>query len=395
MHYDDLIKKLFAMGGDHNVKLGLERIYLLLEKLNHPESSLKYIHVAGTNGKGSTCAMISSILKAAGYNVGMYTSPHLVDFRERFQINGKNISKEDLVATYESIQPFLTDQSYFEIITTMAFVYFKNQKVDVVVLEVGLGGRLDATNVIPPGIVAITNIGLEHTKTLGNSIEKIAREKAGIVKSGCTVFTTTEGVAYQTIAKICKDQHVPCIKPKTSAIQPALLGVHQKINAGLAIAAANAFDAKLTDAAIQRGLAKVQWLGRLQWLSKDFLIDATHNAHGAHVLATYLKTLKRKCIIVFGACDDKNVKEMLSLITPFASHVIFTKANIYRAIDPKALLPFVPDAIVEPDVVQAIKKAEQLRGGDEFILFTGSMYLIGEWMVRRNFKYQLLFHRTR
>ncbi|MAE42248.1 hypothetical protein CMO93_00630 [Candidatus Woesearchaeota archaeon] len=182
-------------------KLGLKNMKLLLKKLGNPEKKLKYIHVAGTNGKGSVCAMISSILQEAGYNVGMYTSPHLKKFNERIRINDKLITDKEIVEYYLKVKKHATNQSFFEITTSMMFLYFYDKKVDFVVLETGMGGRLDSTNVIRPLISIITNVAHEHKKFLGNSLRKIAYEKAGIIKNNVPVVTGAKGVALKTIKK--------------------------------------------------------------------------------------------------------------------------------------------------------------------------------------------------
>ncbi len=201
MNYENVLKELYSLDSS-KVKLGLTNIKTLLKKLGNPEKQLKCIHVAGTNGKGSVCAMISSILIDANCKTGMYTSPHLKRFNERIRINDKLISDKEIVRYYLKVKKYVTNQSFFEITTAMAFLYFKEKKVDFAVLEVGLGGRLDATNVVKPLISIITNIELEHTKILGNTLRKIAYEKAGIIKKNVPVITAAQGTALQTIKKI-------------------------------------------------------------------------------------------------------------------------------------------------------------------------------------------------
>ena len=207
MNYSNVIKYLYSLERKKGSKLGLKNIRNLLKKVNNPEKSLKVIHVAGTNGKGSVCAMISSILQEAGCKVGMYTSPHLKDFRDRFLINNKKIIKNDVVKYFLKVKKFIDEQTFFEVITAMAFLYFNDEKVDFLVLEVGLGGRLDATNVVKPLVSVITNIDIEHTDFLGKTLEKITHEKAGIIKKNIPVITGAKGKSLKIIKKVCKKNH--------------------------------------------------------------------------------------------------------------------------------------------------------------------------------------------
>ena len=207
MDYKKVLEELYSL----DIKkwaLGLERIESLLKKLGNPEKNLKCIHVAGTNGKGSVCAMLHSVLMDAGYKVGLYTSPHLKKFNERIRINNALISDKDIVKYYLKVKKQVTNQSFFEITTAMAFLYFRGKNIDFVVLEVGLGGRLDATNVVTPLVSIITNIGLEHTEFLGNTLEKIAYEKAGIIKKNIPTITAAEGIALATIKKISNKKNI-------------------------------------------------------------------------------------------------------------------------------------------------------------------------------------------
>jgi len=210
MEHKKILKYLYSLDSS-KVKLGLKNIKALLKKLGNPEKRLKIIHVAGTNGKGSVCMMISSILQEAGYKVGVYTSPHLKKFNERIRINDRLITDKEILGYYLKIKPKITSQSFFEITTAMAFLYFYEKNVDFAVLEVGLGGRLDATNVANPLASVITNIGLEHTDILGNTIEKIAYEKACIIKRNVPIVTGAEGKALDTIKKTAKKRNAPFV----------------------------------------------------------------------------------------------------------------------------------------------------------------------------------------
>ena len=213
MDYERILKYLYSLESS-KIKLGLENIQALLQKINNPEKELRCIHVAGTNGKGSVCAMLSHILREAGYEVGLYTSPHLKKFNERIRINNKLISDKEIVDYFLKIKPHITNQSFFEITTAIAFLYFKEKHADFVVLETGLGGRLDATNVVVPLVSVITNVGLEHTELLGNTIEKIAFEKAGIIKNKVPVVAGAKGKALEAIKRIAKERNAPLYSVK-------------------------------------------------------------------------------------------------------------------------------------------------------------------------------------
>ncbi|MEK6869330.1 MAG: folylpolyglutamate synthase/dihydrofolate synthase family protein, partial [Nanoarchaeota archaeon] len=285
MDYKNVLDELYSLDVP-KWTLGLDRIESLLKKLGNPEKKLRCIHVAGTNGKGSVCAMISSILTGAGYKVGLYTSPHLKKFNERIRINNKLISDKDIVKYYLKIKKYVTNQSFFEITTAMAFLYFADKKVDFAVLEVGLGGRLDATNVVTPLVSIITNIGLEHTKYLGNTIKKVAYEKAGIIKNNVPVVTAAEGIALAAIKKISNERNsrLYIANKKNANYRIGLKGEFQKLNAAMAIKAIgilkNNYGVKIKKSNVKKGLLNAKWPGRFQFLEKNILVDCAHNPHG-------------------------------------------------------------------------------------------------------------------
>src|SRR3989344_5233586 len=331
-------------------QLGLDRIKRLLQKLGNPQNQLKIIHVAGTNGKGSVCAMISSILQEAGYKVGLYTSPHLVDFKERFLINGKKISEQDVTRLATLIRP-LADEvalessqpTYFEVTTAIAFHYFQEQAVDYAVIEVGLGGRLDATNAIAKPLVSvITNIDLEHTDVLGDTIHEIAFEKSGIIKEGVPVVAHADENAYRVIKRIADSEKVK-IK-RVSKKYTGKIGLHgdfQKINAAVAAEAVKAAKIPLKDAAIKSGIEKVIWPGRIDlrnYSRKRILFDGGHNLAGIKVLLPELKNFEYgRLIVLTSILKDKDYKHMLELLGQHAKLTILTKSTNTRACEPQVL----------------------------------------------------------
>jgi len=365
------------------IKLGLTNINTLLEKLGNPHKDLKVIHVAGTNGKGSVCAMIRAILIESGFKVGMYTSPHLLTFNERIQINNKNITNNEIIELIDKIFPIVkeikkngTEITFFEFVTAMAFQYFKEKNVDICVIEVGMGGRLDATNVVSPLLSIITNISLEHTQWLGNTIEKIAGEKAGIIKEKIPVITGCKGKALEVIKKKCKEKNCKLIIANNQSFETNLLGEHQKSNANIVVATMKEF--KINDDAIKSGLNKVIWPGRLE-LVNNILFDVAHNVDGIKTLKKALKSFNyKKLILVIGISEDKDIKKMLSVITPLADEIIVTKAK-WRGAETKVLKNYIKSAVIEKQKVSdAIKHAISLADKDDLICMTGSIFSVGE-----------------
>ena len=387
MDYKKVLEELYSL----DVKkwtLGLERIESLLKKLGNPEKNLKCIHVAGTNGKGSVCAMISSILIDAGYKVGMYTSPHLKKFNERIGVNNKLISDKDLVKYYLKVKKYATNQSFFEITTAMAFLYFKDKKVDFTLLEVGLGGRLDATNVVVPLVSVITNIGLEHTKYLGNTIEKIAYEKAGIIKKNIPVVTAADGIALATIKKISNERNskLYIVNEKNANCRIGLKGEFQKLNAAMAIKAIevlkNDYGVKIKKSNVKKGLLSAKWPGRFQFIGKNILVDCAHNPHGFRVLAEELGNFNyKKLIIVLGFSNDKDIKSMSKILNPLADKIVLTKSSNERAAEPEKIKKyFNKKSIIIMNPKKALNYAKKIAGKKGLVLIAGSIFLVGELM---------------
>ncbi|MFA6548553.1 MAG: folylpolyglutamate synthase/dihydrofolate synthase family protein [Candidatus Margulisiibacteriota bacterium] len=375
------------------MNLGLERITSILDRLGNPQNTFKSIHIAGTNGKGSTAAMVASILQTAGYRVGLYTSPHFIDYTERIKINGKDIARkkfeEGLMKAREVIEGLMREKAMegeptvFEVLTAVAFWYFAKKKVEYAVVEVGLGGRLDATNVITPLVSVITNIDLEHTEILGKTLAKIAGEKAAIIKRGIPVVTAeTKTEPLKVIKKVCQanQSQLAIMEPETERLgsirrrKPRSLfsgfrlrGDHQKLNAACAVAAIRLAGIKVTRSQIKKGLAKTVWPGRLQIISRQPLIilDGAHNPAGAKVLAVALKKLypKTQFTVIYGCQRTKDFKNCQQNLKPVTARLIQAKSSH-------------PDA--SPGI--SLKRALALWDKKTPLLITGSLFLVADFI---------------
>ncbi len=421
MTYDQTVSYLYGLQGV-GIKLGLDNISCLLYAANNPHQSFQSIHVGGTNGKGSTCAVIASVLQAAGHKVGLFTSPHLVDFTERIRVDNKMIPKADVtrlagrfknIAETAGIQP-----TFFEINTAMAFEYFREQNVEWTVVEVGLGGRLDSTNVILPEVSAITNVSHDHESFLGNSIEEIAFEKAGIIKPGISVVTAAKGIALEIISSRAKEQNSPLfvlgkdfnveniervsdglkldftgVKRCFAGLLSNLDGRHQADNIGIALAACEQVEGiegmQFDDESVRKGLFLKNWPGRMEKVSDHPLtiLDSAHNGAAAEALAVALRErfADRRIIMILGIMKDKHMDAVISPLAGIASHVIVTAPAYDRAAAPADLMPIARQyCSVEvekaSDLQRAISKARQLcRPGDSsMIVISGSFFTTGE-----------------
>lgn len=408
MEYNQILKELYGLDSP-KFKQGLANMKLLLKKLNNPEKRLRCIHVAGTNGKGSVCAMLNSILSNASYKVGMYTSPHLKKFNERIRINNNLITDKDIVKYYLKVKKYATNQTFFEITTAMAFLYFHDKKVDLAVVETGLGGRLDSTNVITPLISIITNVGIEHTDYLGNSLRKIAYEKAGIIKKNIPVVTAADGAALATIKKFSninnsklsiidnKKIKIYCNKNNISfdigehknLRLNNLNGTFQIKNAAIAIKTIETLNnnkkIKINKKNIIDGLKNAKWPGRFQFISKNILIDSAHNPRGFEILVKELKNLKyQRLILVVGFSDDKDIKTISRIIGSSANKVIITKSDSIKAEKPKIIKRyFNKNALIIETPKEALKYAKKIASKDDLVLVAGSIFLVGEIIALR------------
>lgn len=401
-----------------SIKLGLDNVNNLLNRMGKPQDALKYIHVAGTNGKGSTSSYMNQMLMVAGYKVGLYTSPFLEVFNERMRVNNENIPDALLAEITTEVKVFidqmvaegLNHPTEFEIVTAIAFEYFKREAVDVVVLEVGMGGRLDSTNVIStPLISVITPVDLDHVEYLGDTIEKVAAEKAGIIKpNGIAVVHPQVPEAMAVIESVCKETATTLISAPTESIQVlevsdrgttfelegerytiAMLGEHQTRNAAVALTAIKALNEssefKVSSDAIQTGLSKAIWPGRMEIMQREplVLIDGAHNLHGARGLSKAVKTIfkGRHIVAVVGILGDKDVSGMLAEMMPLCHTVICTEPDNPRKMDAEVLERQVKNFGVEtykvPVIAEAYEKALSLAKSDSVVLLFGSLYMIG------------------
>ena len=364
MTYADDLAWLFARER-FGWKFGLERIEHILDMLGNPEKDLDIIHIAGTNGKGSTAAMLSQILDDAGRNVGLFTSPHIVDFRERIQRNGRYIPERDVQRLIHTIRRHNIPLTFFEFVTAMALLHFHQQNVDHVVLETGLGGRLDATNAAPSHIQAITSIDLEHTKILGDTVEAIAGEKAGIIKPGSHVFVPYDCHGLATIRQHCTSSTL--ILTEHTDLPLSLPGAFQRSNAGIAIAIAEHLG--IEDRHIRTGLLHAHWPGRLERFG-SILLDCAHNPASIEALARHLQTLTySELIVIFGVLEDKDADAMRDLLPRHTG--IYAAPNSPRARDMIAGMP-------KMSAEDALTYAQKICPDDGLILVTGSCYLVSE-----------------
>lgn len=367
------------------MNLRLERMQTCLEELNHPEKNFKCVHVAGTNGKGSTCAMIERSLREAGYITGLYTSPHLVKPNERIQIKGKMISDSEFESIYNELLPVIEKHSlsFFESITVIAFVYFSKNKVEIAVLEVGMGGRLDATNVVIPSVSVITDIGFDHMKHLGNTISKIAAEKAGIIKKQVPVVIAKDNRGIKTIIKIAKKLKAPIIYSHSTKIPLSLNGTFQKRNAALAVTTLE--ELKVPEKFIEKGLSKTIWPGRMQSIG-EVIVDGAHNLPGTTALCKELKQIIEKKILIVGILIDKEYSKMLPLLLEQANYLILTKPKgSFRVTETQTLfdsLPLTKTPIIQTNSIkEALIKAKEIQMEIKVpskIVICGSLYVAGE-----------------
>jgi dihydrofolate synthase / folylpolyglutamate synthase len=387
--------------------LSLDRVNLLLDRLGRPDHAYRAIHIAGTKGKGSTAAMIESSLRAAGYRTGFYTSPHLHTFRERMRVNNEFITREQFARLVDEIEPHVAaveGLTWFEIVTAIAFLFFARSQIDVVVLEVGLGGRFDATNVVTPIVSVITSLSMDHMNLLGNSIEQIAFEKAGIIKRHVPVVSAPQvpealdvirRVARMRGAELKVVPHPPTPSPEIRSsisgegeAQPGvrLLGAHQLINASVAVTAlhvANDRGLAVNNAAIQRGLETVRWPGRLEVLNREplLVVDGAHNGDSAQKLAQALRDVfhVEQWTLIFGVSADKDIAAILAALLPLAEKVIVTRASNSRGATIEVLGAQVTDRGFEPTLAASVSDALEIAMSDQQpTIITGSLFTVAD-----------------
>jgi dihydrofolate synthase / folylpolyglutamate synthase len=450
MSYETAVAQMYALGHElaqtPSQKFDLAHMRVLLAALGHPERSFASVLVAGTNGKGSTAATLASILQASGLENGLYTSPHLVHINERIRVNGEPIRDDDFALLHDVVdrtaERLVTEgdlpwhPSFFEMLTAMAFEHFARARLDVAVLEVGMGGRLDATNVVEPRVSVITDIALDHQKYLGNTIGEIAREKAGILRPGGVAVTLPQlPEANDVIGNAILDlgaravnavPYVPPVSPGSSQylvpsgqcsaaggqppagqrypldvlgerifVESPLVGRHQLRNIALAIAAAeelhNQGFTQITPKAIERGIRQTRWPGRFQVVASDgsspeYVLDVAHNPAGAWALRSTLSAAygERPFTLVFGVLRDKAVAEIAEILFPIAEQVILTHASNPRSASVEeirqAASRLAGDIREAPDVASALEGAGRIAGRGGLVVVTGSIYIVGEAM---------------
>jgi dihydrofolate synthase/folylpolyglutamate synthase len=423
--FEDTVRFLFSLGHELKVvKWDLERIRAILAALGNPHTRGRFVHVAGTNGKGSTCAMIESALRVSGLRTGLYTSPHLVSPRERIAIGGEPISEDAWVAAFEEVhgaserllaaESIDTHPSFFETVTAMAFLAFAQARVEITVLETGLGGRLDATNVVDPEVAVVTPIDFDHEAFLGSSIESIAAEKAGIMKAGRpAVFARQRPEALRVLENRAREldievrrssslrvENLVCGKfgsrftlsgDEEIPIECPLAGAHQVENARAAVTALMLMG--IPAAAIRAGIAAARWPGRLERVHKnpDIILDGAHNPAGARALADYIREFypREPVRIVFGAMRDKAVEEVTNILFPLATEIVLAAPDQPRALNSRSLAHMTVEStqsqviVIAPSVAAAMEVYTKRKKMTTFV--TGSLFLVAEaraWFKR-------------
>ena len=431
MTYPEAIRYLYSLRW-FGAKFGLANTFKLAALAGNPQNQLRFIHVAGTNGKGSTCAMLESIYRAAALRVGLFTSPHLVAFGERIQVNRRVISERNIARLVAEMQSLLEEgwgmpdaiipssgpgreveprgpkdshaaatehPTFFEVVTVMALRYFAEQECDLVIWETGLGGRLDATNIVKPLASVITNIQYDHQKWLGETLASIASEKAGIIKTGVPVLTATDATeALHVIAETARRQEAPLTtlspaemdRPPLSTLQLPLPGQHQRMNAAVAVATVRALASQIpvSEDTIRAGLSHVHWAGRLQLVTRPtgqrLLLDGAHNVGGAGILAAAMKQYfpAAEPTLVLGILRDKDWPAMCDILAPLARRILLVPVPSERSATPQELAEACRRANPRAQVIECASLGEALEKTieDGFVTIGGSLYLIGEAM---------------
>lgn len=417
MTYDDAIQYLYGLRL-FGTKLGLENTRRLAGLCGDPHRALRFIHVAGTNGKGSTCAMLEGVYRRAGLRVGLFTSPHLVSFRERIQVDRRWITRDQIVRRVSELRTLVrthfpatgadpdadvtsdaavSHPTFFECVTVLALLHFRDAGCDLVIWETGMGGRLDATNIVVPLASVITNVGLDHQAWLGESITDVAREKAGIIKDGVPVVSAAarpEVVA--VLREVARERGapfhlVPPPAPAPDGARLSLRGTHQELNAALATATVRVLNPSLpvSDRDLIRGLESVSWHGRLQWVEREggvLILDGAHNADGAEALAAALKEMtppNTPRTLILGILEDKDVSGILRVLAPGADRIEMVPVQSVRSADPRTLAETCrkihPGAVIRAHA--SLARALVDTRSHPQVIVTGSLYLVGEAMA--------------
>lgn len=410
--YQQGIKFLYELQ-KYGIKFGLSKTSNLMRAFGNPHKGRKYIHIAGTNGKGSVAAIMASILKEAGLKVGFYSSPHLVRFTERFRVNDKEISHDTAAALIKELRDaFSADEppTFFEATTAMALVYFAREDTDIAIMEVGMGGRLDATNVITPMVSVITNISREHEFFLGTRLLDIAGEKAGIIKEGVDVLTgVTQSSVIRLFQSLCDKKNAPMwrvgkdiryrtresgfsyygLRRRLNGLEIGLKGRFQVRNAALAVAVIETLEEKglkISSGHIRKGLKNPNWPGRMQIVGKrpTILLDGSHNPSAIRALADSIRTEfeYKRLILVIGVMADKKIGQMLRGIVPICDYAIFTRPVYSRAASPEILMakavPLGKPGEIVPFLTGALDRARKMAGPEDLIVVCGSLFTVGE-----------------
>lgn len=426
--YEQVTSYLYSLKGRYK-KQGLKNIKILLDLMENPQKNLKVIHVGGTKGKGSVAVMISSILQSAGFKVGISTSPHLIDYTERITINNKQISKLEILKKINEIRPHLEkmiksglEPSFFEITIAISLKYFSEKNVDFAVIEVGVGGRFDATNVVEPLIAVITNSSLDHEHVLGNSVKQIAEEENAIIKKGCIAVTASEDnevikiyknrcekigvplyvvgneIKYERLSYDLNGQtfNVNGILNDYTNLYISLLGIYQIVNATTAIAAIEALIQKgedISKESIKNGLEKAKWRGRLEIIKRSplLILDGAHNVDSVKKLKNAIKEIisfgsssTGKIIFVIGIFEDKDIPTIIKILATFGEIIIATRAKTERSAKPEKIaneaIKYCENVIIKEDVKEAVELALNLANKNDTVCVTGSLYVVAEAM---------------
>ena len=409
MTYQETLAYIYGLAR-FGLRPGLERISATLDALGNPHNSLKIVHVVGTNGKGSTAAFLSSLAAAGGYRVGLYTSPHLIRFTERLRINGEEIGEEAVVRLAERvIEAAPTETTFFEIVTAMAFLYFAEERVDLAIIEAGMGGRMDATSSVSGMLSVITPISLDHCQYLGETIEEIAREKAGIIKAGCPVVVSPQdAAALSVITRHCSDLECPVylsgidfmssweaegltyrgIQTCLAGLRPGIPGRYQQANTAAALCAAellNRLGFGLSDQALRTGIDTARWPGRMEILGKTprFLLDGAHNTAGASALAEALADVPYdRLFLVMGVMGDKDAEGMLDQLLPLTTTVFAVSPAMERAMPSSELAALCRQrgaaAVDAGSVADGLIRSGTAAGASDLVVVTGSLFAVGE-----------------